>query len=134
MWKGVSGRDYLMGCFVWTGFDYRGEPTPYSWPCINSHFGIMDTCGFPKDNYWYYQAWWSDKPVLHLFPHWNWPGKEGQEIDVKATSRKVFQGLCQVIIKASDQAGDIELTAISPGLRLAHITIRSEKSRLMPSL
>jgi len=82
MWKGVASRDYLIGCFVWTGFDYRGEPTPYSWPCINSHFGIMDTCGFPKDNYWYYQAWWSGKSVLHLFPHWNWPGKEGQEISV----------------------------------------------------
>ncbi|MGH9352971.1 MAG: DUF4982 domain-containing protein, partial [Terriglobia bacterium] len=52
------------------------------WPCINSHFGIMDTCGFPKDNYYYYQAWWSGKPVLHLFPHWNWAGKESQEIDV----------------------------------------------------
>ena len=75
-------RAFLSGGFVWTGFDYRGEPTPYSWPCISSHFGIMDTCGFPKDNFYYYQAWWSGKPVLHLFPHWNWPGKEGQEIEV----------------------------------------------------
>jgi beta-galactosidase len=72
----------LSGGFFWTGFDYRGEPTPYEWPCINSHFGAIDTCGFPKDNFYYYQAWWTDKPVLHLFPHWNWPGKEGQEIDV----------------------------------------------------
>jgi beta-galactosidase len=71
---------------VWTGFDYRGEPTPYNWPCINSHFGIMDTCGFPKDNFWYYQAWWTDAPVLHLLPHWNWAGREGQEIDVRALS------------------------------------------------
>ena len=74
------------GGFVWTGFDYRGEPTPYGWPCINSHFGILDTCGFPKDNFWYYQSWWTDKPVLHLLPHWNWPGREGQEIDVRALS------------------------------------------------
>jgi beta-galactosidase len=81
-WKIYAERRFLAGGFVWTGFDYRGEPTPYEWPCINSHFGIMDTCGFPKDNYYYYQAWWSEKPVLHLFPHWNWPGKEGQEIDV----------------------------------------------------
>ena len=81
-WKIYAERRFLSGGFVWTGFDYRGEPTPYGWPCINSHFGIMDTCGFPKDNYYYYQAWWSEKPVLHLFPHWNWPGKEGQEIDV----------------------------------------------------
>ena len=77
-------RPWLSGGFVWTGFDYRGEPTPYGWPCINSHFGIMDTCGFPKDNYWYYQSWWTDQPVLHLMPHWNWQGREGQEIDVRA--------------------------------------------------
>jgi beta-galactosidase len=81
-WKYFDSRAYLSGGFAWTGFDYRGEPTPYNWPCISSHFGIMDICGFPKDNYFYYQAWWGDKPALHLFPHWNWPGKEGREIDV----------------------------------------------------
>ena len=59
-----------------------GEPTPYKWPCISSHFGIMDTCGFPKDNYYYYQAWWSSHTVLHILPHWNWPGSEGKVIDV----------------------------------------------------
>jgi beta-galactosidase len=75
-------RRWLAGGFVWTGFDYRGEPTPYSWPCISSHFGILDTCGFPKDLFWYYQECWMDKPVLHLLPHWNWAGKEGQSIDV----------------------------------------------------
>ena len=80
-WWGVyAERPFLEGGFVWTGFDYRGEPTPYGWPCINSHFGILDTCGFAKDNFYYYQAWWGSKPVLHLFPHWNW--KEGQEISV----------------------------------------------------
>jgi beta-galactosidase len=81
-WKIYAERRFLAGGFVWTGFDYRGEPTPSGWPCINSHFGIMDTCGFPKDNFYYYQAWWREKPVLHLFPHWNWAGKEGQEIEV----------------------------------------------------
>ncbi len=82
-WYGFFAvRPWLSGGFVWTGFDYRGEPTPYSWPCINSHFGILDTCGFPKDNFWYYQAWWTDQPVLHLLPHWNWPGLEGKDIDV----------------------------------------------------
>ncbi len=85
-WKIYAARRFLAGGFAWTGFDYRGEPTPYGWPCINSHFGIMDTCGFPKDNYYYYQAWWSEKPVLHLFPHWNWPGKEGREIEVSCHS------------------------------------------------
>ena len=85
-WSYFAPRPWLSGGFVWTGFDYRGEPTPYSWPCINSHFGILDTCGFPKDNFWYYQSWWIDKPVLHLLPHWNWPDKDGQEIDVRALS------------------------------------------------
>ncbi len=81
-WTTYAARPFLAGGFVWTGFDYRGEPTPYGWPCINSHFGIMDTCGFPKDNFYYYQAWWGTTPVVHLFPHWNWPGMEGQEIRV----------------------------------------------------
>ena len=81
-WKFYDSRPFLAGGFAWTGFDYRGEPTPYSWPCVNSHFGIMDMCGFPKDNFYYYQAWWGSKPMLHLFPHWNWEGKEGQEIEV----------------------------------------------------
>jgi len=86
-WLGFfDPRPWLSGGFVWTGFDYRGEPTPYGWPCINSHFGILDTCGFPKDNYWYYQSWWVTRPVLHLLPHWNWAGREGHEIDVRALS------------------------------------------------
>lgn len=82
MWKSLATKDFVMGCFVWTGFDYKGEPTPFKWPCVNSHFGIMDICGFPKDNYYYYKSWWTDTPVLHLLPHWNWPGKIGQEIEV----------------------------------------------------
>lgn len=81
-WTYFAERPYLAGAFVWTGFDYRGEPTPYGWPCISSHFGIMDTCGFPKDNFYYYQSVWTEEPVLHLLPHWNWEGKEGQPIDV----------------------------------------------------
>jgi beta-galactosidase len=81
-WKFYAAREWLAGAFVWTGFDYRGEPTPYSWPCINSHFGIMDMCGFPKNNFYYYQSWWSDKDVLHIAPHWNWQSKEGQTLDV----------------------------------------------------
>ena len=81
-WSMFATRRWLAGGFVWTGFDYRGEPTPYGWPCISSHFGLLDTCGFLKDNAWYYKAWWGDAPVLHLFPHWNWSGREGQEIEV----------------------------------------------------
>ena len=85
-WSFYDARRWLAGGFVWTGFDYRGEPTPYRWPSINSHFGILDTCGFPKDIAFYYQAWWTNEPVLHVFPHWNWPGREGQPIDVWAFS------------------------------------------------
>ena len=81
-WKAVAQRPWIAGGFVWTGFDYRGEPTPFGWPCIASQFGIMDTCGFAKDAFYYYQAWWSDRPVLHILPHWTWPGREGREIDV----------------------------------------------------
>lgn len=81
-WQPIATRGFVAGGFVWTGFDYRGETTPDGWPDINSHFGIVDMCGFPKDNYYWYQAWWGDSPVVHVFPHWNWPGKEGQPIDV----------------------------------------------------
>ena len=81
-WTHFAERPYLAGGFVWTGFDYRGEPTPYGWPCISSHFGILDTCGFPKDDFFYYKAWWGNEDVLHILPHWNWPGKEGQPIAV----------------------------------------------------
>ncbi|TPG45114.1 beta-galactosidase GalA [Flavobacterium pectinovorum] len=81
-WKFYATRPYLAGMFIWTGFDYRGEPTPYGWPSVTSYFGMMDVCGFPKDNVFYLKSWWGDKPVLHLMPHWNWQGMEGKEIDV----------------------------------------------------
>ena len=81
-WKFYAARDWLSGGFAWTGFDYRGEPTPYGWPSVSSQFGIVDTCGFPKDNFFYYKAWWGDEPMLHLFPHWNWEHREGEEINV----------------------------------------------------
>jgi beta-galactosidase len=81
-WSFCNARPWLAGGFVWTGFDYRGEPSPNGWPNISSQYGIIDTCGFPKDTFYYYQAWWTEKPVLHLFPHWNWPGMEGKEIAV----------------------------------------------------
>ncbi|MBW8734672.1 MAG: DUF4982 domain-containing protein [Asticcacaulis sp.] len=86
-WTLYNSKPYLAGGLVWTGFDYRGEPTPFNrWPEISSHFGILDTCGFPKDIYWYYQSWWQDRPVLHLLPHWNWEGQEGHDIAVWAYS------------------------------------------------
>lgn len=85
-WNFYSARPWLSGGFAWTGFDYRGEPSPYAWPSISSQFGIVDTCGFPKDAYFHYKAWWDNQPVLHLFPHWNWPGREGEEILVQVES------------------------------------------------
>jgi beta-galactosidase len=81
-WKFYGTREWIAGGFAWTGFDYRGEPTPYGWPSINSQFGIVDMCGFPKDNFYYYKAWWGKEPVVHVFPHWNWTGREGDEIAV----------------------------------------------------
>ncbi len=81
-WNAIAERPWMAGGFVWCGFDYRGEPTPFGWPAISTQYGIMDTCGFPKDAYYYYQSCWSDQPMLHLFPHWNWPGHEGEEIPV----------------------------------------------------
>lgn len=85
-WMLAANNPFWMGGFAWTGFDYRGEPTPYRWPNINSHFGIMDMCGFPKNIYYYYQSWWTDKDVIHISPHWNWKGKEGDTIRVWVNS------------------------------------------------
>jgi beta-galactosidase len=85
-WKLAAENNYWLGGFIWTGFDYRGEPTPYKWPNINSHFGIMDVCGFPKNIYYYYKSWWTNEDVLHLSPHWNWPDKVGKPIDVWVNS------------------------------------------------
>ena len=81
-WKFCNAQPWLAGGFIWTGFDYRGEPSPNGWPNISSQYGIIDTCGFPKDSFYYYKAWWRPEPLLHLFPHWNWPGLEGKEIAV----------------------------------------------------
>jgi beta-galactosidase len=102
-WQPVANRAFVAGSFVWTGFDYKGEPSPYSWPCINSNFGIMDLCGFPKDNYFYYQSWWKAQPIVHIMPHWNWAGKEGQKIRVV-----VFSNAFKV---------DLQLNGVSLGMQ-----------------
>jgi beta-galactosidase len=85
-WKHYNSRSYLAGMFIWTGFDYRGEPTPFGYPSVGSYFGMVDQCGFYKDDAWYLKTWWQDEPVLHLLPHWNWKGKENQNIEVWAYS------------------------------------------------
>ena len=81
-WRKVKNNDYVSGFYIWTGFDYIGEPTPYWFPARSSYFGIVDLAGFPKDAYYFYQSEWTDKPMLHVFPHWNW--EEGQEVDIWA--------------------------------------------------
>ena len=82
-WQAIDTRPYVAGGFVWTGFDYRGEPTPNSWPSVSSVFGIMDMNGFPKNAYYMHQVQWiKDRPLVYIAPHWNWAGKEGQAIRV----------------------------------------------------
>jgi len=81
-WKLVKNFDHISGMYLWTGFDYLGEPTPFWWPSRSSYFGAIDLAGFPKDIYYMYQSEWTDKDVLHIFPHWNW--REGQTIDIWA--------------------------------------------------
>ncbi len=73
---------FLSGMFVWSGIDYLGEPTPYTWPARSSYFGVVDLAGFPKDPYYLYQSEWTTRPMLHVFPHWNW--SPGDTIDVWA--------------------------------------------------
>ncbi len=81
-WKLIKKYDFISGQYIWTGFDYLGEPTPYGWPARSSYFGIVDLAGFPKDAYYLYQSEWTHKPVLHVFPHWNW--KQGDTVDIWA--------------------------------------------------
>ena len=81
-WQFYDQRPWGAGVFFWTGFDYRGEPNPLSYPAHDSEFGILDYCGFWKDEAWYLKSWWTDEPVLHIFPHWNLQGHEGEEVDV----------------------------------------------------
>lgn len=85
-WKFYAERPWGAGLFYWTGFDYRGEPNPLKYPATDSEFGILDYCGFPKDEAYYLKSWWTDEPTLHIFPHWNLQGHEGEEIEVWAYS------------------------------------------------
>lgn len=132
-WKLAAENDYWIGGFVWTGFDYRGEPTPYKWPNINSHFGIMDVCGFPKNIYYYYQSWWTDEDVLHISPHWNWPDKIGKPIDVwvntnadnvelflngKSLGKKVMPRNSHLQWEVNYEPGTLEAIAYKKGKKL----------------
>jgi beta-galactosidase len=87
-WKAIRSVPHMSGLFVWAGFDFIGEPVPYPWPARSSYYGIIDLAGFPKDSYYFYQSEWTTKPMLHLFPHWNWSqtpaGQPGKQVDVWA--------------------------------------------------
>ena len=119
-WKHYNSRPYLAGMFIWTGFDYRGEPTPFVYPSVGSYFGMVDQCGFYKDTAWYLKAWWQDEPVLHLLPHWNWAGKENKNIEVWAYSNcdevELFLNKKSLGKKAMDKDGHLEWNVkYSPG-------------------
>lgn len=81
-WRFYADRPWLAGLFYWTGFDYRGEPNPLKFPATGSEFGILDYCGFPKDEAFYLKSWWTDEPVLHILPHWNLNGHEGEPVQI----------------------------------------------------
>lgn len=86
-WRAIAQRPFIAGSFIWTGLDYRGEPTPYEWPSASSFFGAMDLAGFAKTAFWIHQAQWvKDRPVVKLVPHWNWPGREGRNVHVMVMS------------------------------------------------
>ena len=86
-WKFYESNPWAAGVFFWTGFDYRGEPNPLSYPAVDSEFGVLDYCGFPKDEAYYLKAWWKeDEPLLHIFPHWNLRGHEGEDVQIWAYS------------------------------------------------
>jgi beta-galactosidase len=85
-WNFYDERPFLSGLFIWTGFDYRGEPNPLNFPAVSSQFGILDACGFPKEPYYYLKSWWKNEPFIKITPHWNWEGKEGDTILVRVNS------------------------------------------------
>jgi hypothetical protein len=92
-WTADATRDFVEGGFAWTGFDYKGEPTPFGWPEINSNFGIIDIAGFPKDTFWYYQSWWTSKTVLHVFPNWNLPENTNSLAVTSCNQNDKYQGI-----------------------------------------
>jgi beta-galactosidase len=85
-WRFIKSRPFIAGLFIWTGFDYRGEPSPHAWPCVNSHFGLLDMCGFAKDSFYLHKTFFTSEPFVHLLPHWNWTAREGLSIRVLAYS------------------------------------------------
>ena len=142
-WKFYDERPWAAGLFYWTGFDYRGEPNPLSYPAHDSEFGILDYCGFPKDEAYYLKSWWTDEPVLHIFPHWNLQGHEGEEVEVWAYSncdeveltvngkklgRQPMPRNGHLKWKAVYQPGRVEATGYKNGKRILTETIETTKA------
>ena len=120
-WDVVKHNDFVGGQYIWTGFDYIGEPTPYGFPARSSYFGIIDLAGFPKDTYYMYQSEWTPKPMLHLFPHWNWI--PGEEIDMwcyysGADEVELFVNGVSKGVKSKSQQGDALVTEYHVGWRV----------------
>lgn len=120
-WKFYDERPWLGGVFYWTGFDYRGEPNPMKYPATGSQFGVLDYCGFPKDEAFYLKSWWTDEPVLHIFPHWNLKGHEGENVDIWAYSNmdevELFVNGKSLGRKSMPKNGHLSWTAVyKPGL------------------
>ncbi|HZL08368.1 MAG TPA: glycoside hydrolase family 2 TIM barrel-domain containing protein [Prolixibacteraceae bacterium] len=116
-WKSIGERPFMAGSFSWTGFDYKGEAR---WPAILNQSGALDLCGFPKDSYYYFQSWWTITPMIHILPHWNWAGKEGQEIYVVVLSNcarvELFSNGASLGVKDMPRNGHLEwMVKYAPG-------------------
>ena len=141
-WQFYAERPWAAGLFYWTGFDYRGEPNPLKYPAHESEFGILDYCGFPKDEAWYLKSWWTDEPTLHIFPHWNLQGHEGEEVELWAYSncdeveltvngkrlgRQTMPTNGHLTWKAVYQPGKVEAVGYKNGKRILSQTIETTK-------
>lgn len=150
-WESALKREYVAGCFMWTGFDYLGEPTPHVWPSVSSFFGMMDTCGFAKDAFYLAKAIFSKEYVCHVSPHWNWDGMEGNlirvmsqtnceeaELFVNRTSygRRKIDVTRQEIWEVPYEPGVLELIGYKDGMKIAHdvkiTTGRAERLQIVP--
>jgi len=131
-WCAISSREFVAGGFYWTGFDYKGEPTPYGWPNINSHFGVIDIAGFPKDNFHYHQSVFfnvQEKPILHLFPHWNW---DTQQCTPRSNCRYDEEGRQLIDVWAYTNGASVELLLNSKSLGKRSMTTCRHVSWTVP--
>ena len=140
-WKQIAERPFVAGTMVWSGFDYRGEIEPLSWPSAGSSYGVMDLCGFPKNAYYIHQAQWiQNRPILHFVPHWNWAGSEGKPIKVmvttnaesveltldgKSVGNKPVDKYQMVTFEVPYEPGKLEAVATSAGKEVARFAVET---------